>query len=416
MNDSLEAAAYPDDVEPGLSVDELELADRLGRPAGDLEAVLAVAEAVAAAGDLDTTLRLVADMAARLLRCRGAAVLQHDEQHPNDLRLVAAFGLSDRYVEALNGGYQVQMQGRQGPSAVALATRRPVVVRDVRTEPLIDPWRELADAEGYRAMVSVPLVLADKALGVLNLYHWSPAAISHRRLRLLVAVAGHAAIAIHNATLRETEARQVDALRTMVVSLRAQTHEFSNRLHAIGGLLALGDVEEAKKFTTQLQAAFDERTAAITNYISEPVLAGFLVAQLSVADASGVELSIDPTSRLLGAPAGMDATTLVTLVGNLIRNAIEAVEGLPERRRRVRLKVAQTATRTRVLVSDRGPGFGPDAARCFEEGYTSKPGNLGVGLALVEGIVQRVDGKVEVGMDRRNWTVVTIDLPGPVAG
>jgi GAF domain-containing protein len=243
------------------------------RPPGDLEAVLSVAEAIAAAGDLAETLRLVADAAARVLRFQAASVLLVDEHRPDALRLVAAFGLSDRYVAALNGAKRVEVHS--GPSGTAMASGRPVVVRDAQRDPLIAPWRELADAEGYQAMVSVPLVVGDTTLGVLNLYHWSPAAIRHERLRLLVALAGHAAIAIHNARLREQAERQVDALRTMVVSLRAQTHEFSNRLHAIGGLLALGDMEEARRFTAELQAAFDERSAAITDRIHDPVLAGF---------------------------------------------------------------------------------------------------------------------------------------------
>jgi GAF domain-containing protein/anti-sigma regulatory factor (Ser/Thr protein kinase) len=404
-------------MDGGLDLEQRARADLLRegasaprRSTGDLEAVLAVAEAIAAADDMDATLRVVADAAARLLRCQAAAVLLLDEYRPDTLRLVAAFGLSERYVAALTGAKRIEVN--RSPSGVALTSGRPVVVRDAHTEPLIAPWRELADAEGYRAMVSVPLVVGDTALGVLNLYHWSPAAISHERLRLLVALAGHAAIAIHNARLRQTAERQVDALRTMVVSLRAQTHEFSNRLHAIGGLLALGEVDEARRFTSELQAAFDERTAAITDRIHEPVLAGYLVAQLSAADAAGVDLTVDPGTSLADRPTGMDATTLVTLVGNLLRNAVEAVDGLPERRRRVRFKATQTSRRTRVVVSDRGEGFGPEPDAWFTEGASSKPGNLGVGLALVKTIVDAVQGRIVLARDGRGWTTVTVDLPG----
>jgi sensor histidine kinase regulating citrate/malate metabolism len=136
------------------------------------------------------------------------------------------------------------------------------------------------------------------------------------------------------------------------------------------------------------------------------------VAQLSVADAAGVELMVDPESDLADRPRAMDAGAVVTVVGNLLRNAFEAVADLPERRRRVRFKAVQTARRTRFVVSDRGDGFGPDPEQWFEEGASSKPGNHGVGLSLVKAVTDAVGGRITVTRDRRGWTAVTVDLPG----
>ncbi len=391
------------------------LGERVDAPTSvrDLKAVLTVSEAVARAGDLDTTLALVARTAGDLLETQSCAVLLRDAHRADTLRVAAAVGLSDDYIHYLNTSYRVRVG--QGPSGTALATLRPVTVDDTESVRMFEPWLKLARIEGYHAMVSVPLVIGEDVLGVLNLYRRQAVQTSERELRLLVAVSAHAAIAIRNAQLIETSERQLESLRSLVVSLRAQAHEFSNRLHAIGGLLALGEIDKARSFLGEVECSFDRSYEMVTRCIEEVSIAGFLLAQKSLAAELGVEFTLDSRSSLAVLPAGMATPSVITVIGNLLANAFDVASDLTPDRRRVTLRISQTPHRTRIIVRDRGRGLGDiDPSLLFKGGYTTKPGHVGVGLTLVTQEVAAVHGRIAVGVDGYGWTRFNVDLPGSV--
>lgn len=206
--------------------------------------------------------------------------------------------------------------------------------------------------------------------------------------------------------------RQLDVWRSTTDSLRAQAHEFANRMHTVAGLIELGEYEEAAQFATAQSDARAGWVEKVTSRIKDPALAALLVAKDSRAGELGVHLDLDDDSRLPRVSESLSAD-LLTVTGNLLDNSMEAVaagEG------RVVVRAAVENGVVVVAVSDDGPGI-PDeiADRVFEQGFSTKaasePGTRGWGLALTKVVCERRGGQVSV--DRSDGhTLFTAILPG----
>lgn len=206
------------------------------------------------------------------------------------------------------------------------------------------------------------------------------------------------------ATLLE-EHQELDNVRRLTNALRAQTHEFANKLHTVAGLIELGRYREAVRFITETALVHQELVDLIQARIADPVVAALVLAKAAVASERGVQLRIADDARL---PMELtDSRDLVTVVGNLVENAIDAAS---PSRGWVEVSVRCVPEGVEVQVSDSGPGVQPDIAHAiFREGTTSKPGHSGVGLALVDQVTRRQGGWVRVTND--GGAVFTALLP-----
>jgi two-component system CitB family sensor kinase len=233
------------------------------------------------------------------------------------------------------------------------------------------------------------LVLTDEHLLVVN--------------RMPVQVNGRDVGAV--ATLRdrtELEAllRELDTVTGLTDALRAQQHEFSNRLHVLSVLVGMGDHEEAMTYLSEISTASAGQAEDLRSRIAPATLAALLLAKVTIAAERGTLLEITEDSRL--DHPGADPQALVTIVGNLIDNAMDAVAASPAPRRvTVHLVYDDDAHVIVVSVSDSGPGVSPELAEhVFLDGYTTKSPRAGVqrglGLALVHRLVSRLGGRIEV--------------------
>ncbi|WP_066516342.1 ATP-binding protein [Curtobacterium ammoniigenes] len=216
-------------------------------------------------------------------------------------------------------------------------------------------------------------------------------------------------------TLRDhTELRrltgELQTMRTLSTALRAQSHEFANRLHTIIALIELDHPRRALAFAADQLEVGQRLSDEIVGSIDEPVLAALLLGKSAEARERGVELvlDIDPDLGRLD----VDATELVTIVGNLVDNGIDAAAtgGAPQRRVSVTVR-REAGSRLRIRVADTGNGV-PDVGAVFEYGFTTKDGDevgRGVGLALVRQAVQRMGGTIDVVNDP--GAVFTLILP-----
>ena len=391
-------------LEAGREADERVTAEQLA-------AIMAVSAAVAEGDELQETLDEIAKAAAQLLSAQAAAVILREAESEIGLAVTASYGLSEKYADYLNKLRPLEVG--EGPSGLAAKHCKPVCIDDVLADPIFVPWRDLAIREHYRAMVSVPLGPNEAhVIGVLNAYRAEPGPWTEREVDLLSLLADHAAIAIRTAHLLDRSRRQVDGLSLMVRSLRAQAHEHSNRLHAIYGLLTLGEVDEARRLIAAVEAGYHGVYGSVTGRIENPTIAGFLVAESAIARESGIELTLDGRSRLCELPARLGDLEAVTVLGNLLHNAVEAVSGMPRSRRRVSVKLFQAPTETVFRVRDWGPEVRTDALeRMFERGFTTKPGHSGIGLALVQSIVKRAHGRIDIELPRGGGLTVTAVFP-----
>jgi sensor histidine kinase regulating citrate/malate metabolism len=262
--------------------------------------------------------------------------------------------------------------------------------------------------------VAVPLELGvgRRVIGVLNAYRGQPGPWSAQQIELLRSLADHAAIAIQTAQLLEDSRRQVRGLSLLVRSLRTQSHEHANLIHAVSGLLALGDAEAAQGLMRDADARFQSADSSISHGIENSVVSGFLLAETVIAGNGGIELVTDRESSLDTLPAALSELDAITILGNLIRNAVEAVSGPDAAQRRVLVRIVDGPAELEIRVTDWGSGIAPaQVDRLFETGYSTKEDHVGLGLPLVRGIVMRARGQIAVEHPHDAGTTFVVRIP-----
>jgi GAF domain-containing protein len=359
--------------------------------------MLTVSRAVLRAGDLSTALDQIAAEATRVVAGADRSSIVLIEGSERRFRLAGSHGLSEEYRRRLATG-EARLRPGEGPSGVAYVERAPVIVTDLDADPRIASWpgRDIARQEGYRAIASFPLVPDGRFVGTLNLYRAGAGPWPDRQVQVLAFFAEHAAHAVRTAQLLDQRAKQVLALRRLVRGLRDQMHEHANRLHVIGGLLALGETAEAQTFVQGLERTQLAIREALDAHIHVPIVAGLVLAETVAAAQRGVTLTVDETSLLRRLPPALSDTQIVTILGNLLDNAFDAVAELPPDRREVRLRVDDRGEETVLVVADRGDGPTPAHMALFEHGVSGKPGHQGIGLALVSEAVTAAMGRISL--------------------
>lgn len=203
--------------------------------------------------------------------------------------------------------------------------------------------------------------------------------------------------------------RELDVTRHTADALRAQTHEFSNRLHTIAGLLRLGHVQRAQRYVTDVQTGHNKFLDAVAARIADTTLAALVVAKGSLASERGVELAVDERSHV--GELNLDtAATLETVIGNFVDNALEACVGAPDPE--IRLRIEELDDSIVIEVRDNGPGV-DDAIldTIFERGVSTKATDRtrGFGLALAKSVCEQRGGGVDVHND--HGAVFTARIP-----
>ena len=212
--------------------------------------------------------------------------------------------------------------------------------------------------------------------------------------------------------------RELDLTRHVTDTLRAQAHEFDNRLHTIAGLIELGEADEAVRFVHRVSAGRSELAAAVTTAVRDPSVAALLIAKASQAAELGVDLRIAPDSSLPVLPEDLGGD-VVTVIGNLVDNALEAAASAPQRW--VEVELGLVDGEVEVVVRDSGPGVPAGMEReVFRRGVSTKAagtGERGIGLSLVHLLCTRRGGDVTASSD--SGSVFTARLPAdgqPVDG
>ena len=192
---------------------------------------------------------------------------------------------------------------------------------------------------------------------------------------------------------------ELDSVRGFAEALRAQTHEAANRLHTVVALVELGRTEAAVRLATDELRISQELTDRVMGAVAEPVLSALLLGKASQARERGVEFVITEDTAVgdeIAGESAIDPRDLVTLVGNLIDNAIEAALTSPPPRR-VEVTAREDAGDLLLRVRDTGPGLDPaDLPDLVHRGASSKGAGRGLGLALADQVVRRHHGSLVI--------------------
>lgn len=209
---------------------------------------------------------------------------------------------------------------------------------------------------------------------------------------------------------------ELTGVKQLVTALRAQSHEFLNKLHTILGLIQLGEYEEAVRFISQTSSQQQQLVTLVVRRLKNPAVAGLLLGKTAEAREHQVRLIIRPGSHLEDLPPLFDTYQMVAVLGNLVQNAIEAVENEPPERREVAVSIYGRPDRLEFFVHDRGPGIPPDIRRdIFEPTFSTKEEGRGLGLHLVKEHVQAAGGRIQLRSSARG-TTFRIVIPRPGGG
>ncbi|MFC0337105.1 two-component system, CitB family, sensor kinase/two-component system, CitB family, sensor histidine kinase MalK [Kushneria avicenniae] len=205
-------------------------------------------------------------------------------------------------------------------------------------------------------------------------------------------------------------AEELTGVRRYAEALRATTHEFKNKLHVILGLAQLEDLPALRRYLRELVDYRHAVSASIVERVREPVLAGFLIGKQSEAREKGITLSIEAETAIPAACDGATVHALVSIIGNLLENAFEALDGRDDPH--VAIHMALESRMLSLQIQDNGTGIEPDRQdHIFEHGISSKGEQRGLGLYLVREQIDAVEGTLSLYSSPGQGTLIEISYP-----
>ena len=198
-------------------------------------------------------------------------------------------------------------------------------------------------------------------------------------------------------------------------ALRSYTHEFTNKLHVILGLLQLGEIKQAEDYVLQITQTRAQSISFISDRIHEPSIAALLIGKAYRAAELGIRFVLTPSSHLGVDNRYMPAGGLVTVIGNLTENAFDALRNVPDSApREITVSIQDGEHGLLISVDDTGPGMSPETVqRIFKRGYSTKGNGHGTGLSLVQDMISSYHGAIRVESEPGAGTSFIITVIDP---
>lgn len=234
-------------------------------------------------------------------------------------------------------------------------------------------------------ITSVPLMLNDKIIG--------------------------AVFTFRKKSVVEELANQLTGFKNYSTALRAQTHEFMNKMHVIMGLIEMKAYDELKTFTKEVAYNRQSEVSYIVTRMKDITLAGFILGKISRSRELDIDFSLSDESELRNELEVPSVHDLVLIVGNIVENAFDALANF-DGERIVSLSILDFDKEIVITVEDSGPGMDEEALKnIFTRGYSSKGKGHGYGLYLVKQSIDNLEGSIDVESAEGEGTTFTVRLP-----
>jgi two-component system, CitB family, sensor kinase len=196
-------------------------------------------------------------------------------------------------------------------------------------------------------------------------------------------------------------------------ALRAQTHEYSNKLYMILGLIQLESYAEAAELISREVNIHQDLLKFIMEEIPDPMIGGLLLGKFNRANELKVDLRIDRESTFSDIPETLDRNFITTILGNLLDNGIEAVLNSNKECKQVHVFLTDIGKDLIMEVEDNGVGIAKEMDfKIFESGFSTKENKgHGYGLALVQHAVKELGGHIHYTSTPGKTTIFTVVLP-----
>jgi len=203
-------------------------------------------------------------------------------------------------------------------------------------------------------------------------------------------------------------ADDLTGITKMTWSLRAQNHEFMNKLHTISGMIQLGESVEAVKFISDIAKNRKEISSILTDQIKNISIAALLFSKYNKAAEARIKFEIDADSQLNELPQYMREDELGSVIGNLIENSFDEVA--TDGNGTVHFKIFEIDDYLKIQIYDNGPGISTEIQdNIYTLGTTTKLGQRGIGMYIVKKIIDESLGIIEFSCE--NGTLWNINIP-----
>lgn len=206
--------------------------------------------------------------------------------------------------------------------------------------------------------------------------------------------------------------RELSQMQEYSEIMRAQTHEYSNKLYTIAGLIQLGALQEALDLVMTEASGYQELIHALSQAVPDPIVSGLILGKFNRARELKISLQFDRESSLRDLPPQIDREALVTILGNLLDNAFEAVRET-QAVREVRLSLTDLGEDIIFEVEDSGPGIAAEVVQIlFDKGVSTRAGSgRGMGLHLVRQALQGIGGQISYGEGDLGGALFVVSIP-----
>ena len=203
----------------------------------------------------------------------------------------------------------------------------------------------------------------------------------------------------------------LSGVRYMVESMRANNHDFINKLHVILGLIQMGNVKEASEYIMHITSIQQTLIHSIMKNIEDPSVAALLIGKYARAAELNIKFTLKSGSGLSRSDISLMSGDLVTIIGNLLDNAMDSMNQNTDLPKELSVGIFTEPHAILISVDDTGKGMSPEEkSRIFENGFSTKGNGRGTGLYVVNNLVQKYGGTISVESEPDAGTSFTITL------